>query len=132
MSKTQLLPLVGLVTKSCPTLATPWTGACRAPLPMGFSRQEYQSGLPFPSPGDLPDPGIEPGFKETVKSNRQLQYGVCYVFIRDSTGAVTVHEGRRWRQRTEKEGVCERRRGTISTTFSLEGTETGEKSREGR
>jgi len=35
--------------------------ACQAPLPMGFSRQEYQSGLPFPSPGDLPDPGIEPG-----------------------------------------------------------------------
>ena len=39
---------------------TPWTVACQAPLPMGFSRQEYWSGLPFPSPGDLPDPGIEP------------------------------------------------------------------------
>ena len=34
---------------------------CRAPLSMGFSRQEYWSGLPFPSAGDLPDPGIEPG-----------------------------------------------------------------------
>ncbi|ELR53454.1 hypothetical protein M91_07156, partial [Bos mutus] len=33
----------------------------QAPLSMGFSRQEYWSGLPFPSPGDLPDPGIEPG-----------------------------------------------------------------------
>ena len=41
--------------------ATPWTVACQAPLSMGFSRQEYWSGLPFPSPGDLPDPGIEPG-----------------------------------------------------------------------
>ena len=41
--------------------ATPWTAAYRAPLSMGFSRQEYWSGLPFPSPGDLPDPGIEPG-----------------------------------------------------------------------
>ena len=51
----------GLVTKSCLTLATPWTVACQAPLSMGFSRQEYWSGLPFPSPGDLPDPGIEPG-----------------------------------------------------------------------
>ena len=51
----------GLVAKSCPTLATPWTVACRAPLSVGFSRQEYSSGLPFPSPGDLPDPGIEPG-----------------------------------------------------------------------
>ena len=50
----------GLVAKSCLTLATsPWTVACQAPLSMGFSRQEYWSGSPFPSPGDLPDPGIE-------------------------------------------------------------------------
>ena len=40
--------------------ATPWTVANQAPLSMGFSRQEYWSGLPFPSPGDLPDPGIKP------------------------------------------------------------------------
>ena len=40
--------------------ATPWTVARLAPLSMGFPRQEYWSGLPFPSPGDLPDPGIEP------------------------------------------------------------------------
>ena len=40
--------------------AIPWTVAHQAPLSMGFSRQEYWSGLPFPSPGDLPDPGIEP------------------------------------------------------------------------
>jgi len=40
--------------------ATLWTVACQAPLSMGFSRQEYWSGLPFPSPGDLPNPGIEP------------------------------------------------------------------------
>ena len=40
--------------------ATPWTVADQAPLSMGFPRQEYWSGLPFPSPGDLPDPGIEP------------------------------------------------------------------------
>ena len=39
---------------------TPWTVAHQAPVSMGFSRQEYQSGLPVPSPGDLPDPGIEP------------------------------------------------------------------------
>ena len=63
-----------VVTQACPTLffffffsffffmsnsATPWTIACQAPLSMGFSRQEYWSGLPFPSPGDLPDAGIE-------------------------------------------------------------------------
>ena len=41
---------------------TPWTVACQAPTSMGFSRQEYWSGLPFPSLGDLPDPRIEPGF----------------------------------------------------------------------
>ena len=40
---------------------TPWTVACQAPLSIEFSRQEYWSGLPFPSPGDLPHPGIEPG-----------------------------------------------------------------------
>ena len=40
--------------------ATPWTAAYQAPPSMGFSRQEYWSGVPFPSPGDLPDPGIEP------------------------------------------------------------------------
>ena len=40
--------------------ATPWTVAYQAPRSMEFSRQEYWSGLPFPSPGDLPDPGIEP------------------------------------------------------------------------
>ena len=53
--------MVVLVAKLCPTLATPWTVAHQAPLSMGFSRQEYWNGLPFPSPGDLPDPGIEPG-----------------------------------------------------------------------
>ena len=37
-----------------------WTVACQAPLSVRFSRQEYLSGLPFPSPGGLPDPGIEP------------------------------------------------------------------------
>ena len=41
--------------------ATPWTVAYQAPPSMGFSRQEFWSGLPLPSPGDPPDPGIEPG-----------------------------------------------------------------------
>ena len=40
--------------------ATPWIVAHQAPRSMGFSRHEYWSGLPFPSPGDFPDPGIEP------------------------------------------------------------------------
>ena len=50
----------GFVPKSCLTLTIPWTVACQ-PLPsMGFPQQEYWSGLPFPSPGDLLNPGIEP------------------------------------------------------------------------
>ena len=59
----------GLVAKLCPTLAipwsvvfqAPWSVVFQAPLSMGFSRQEYRSGLPFPSPGDLPNPGTEAG-----------------------------------------------------------------------
>ena len=51
----------GLLAKLCLTLVTPWTVACQAPLSMGFSRQETWSGLPFPSPGNLPNPGIKPG-----------------------------------------------------------------------
>ena len=43
------------------SLRPPWTVAQQAPLSMGFSREEYWSGLPFPSPGDLPKPGIKPG-----------------------------------------------------------------------
>ena len=51
-----------LVAQSCLTLCDPMDCiACQALLSMEFSRQGYWSGLPFPSPGDLPDPGIEPG-----------------------------------------------------------------------
>ena len=50
-----------LCAQLCLTLLIPWTVAHQAPLSMRFSRREYWSGLPFPSPGDLPDPGIKPG-----------------------------------------------------------------------
>ena len=46
-------------------LVIPWTVTHQAPLSMEFSRQEYWSGLPFPSPGDLPNPGIEPASLES-------------------------------------------------------------------
>ena len=52
---------VHAVAQLCPTLCDPWTVAHQVPLYMGFSRQEYWSGLPFSPPRDLPDPGIEPG-----------------------------------------------------------------------
>ena len=49
------------VAQSCPTLCDPMDGGAFQPTPsMGFSKQEYWSGLPFPFPGDLPNPGIEP------------------------------------------------------------------------
>ena len=57
---TLIFVVVVVVAKSRSTLVTPWTIACQAPLSEGFFRQEYFSGLPFPSPGDLPDSGIEP------------------------------------------------------------------------
>ena len=56
------LPLLKVKVKSLSHVqlfATPWTVAYQAPASMEFSRQEYWSGLPFPSPGDLPNPGIE-------------------------------------------------------------------------
>ena len=59
-----LWPVVKVKVKSLSHVqlfATPWTVAHQDPLSMGFSRQERWSGLPFPSPGDLPKPGIKPG-----------------------------------------------------------------------
>ena len=50
----------GLVSKMCPALVTPWTVAYEAPLSTGFSRQECQSGVPCPPPGNLRNPGIKP------------------------------------------------------------------------
>ena len=54
------VPRLGCVLSCVWLFATPWTVAHQAPLSMGFSRQEYWSGVPFPFPGDLPNPGIEP------------------------------------------------------------------------
>ena len=59
-SASDLLCGGGLVAKLCLILVAPWTVASQAPLSMGFPRQEYWSALPFPPPGDLPDPGIKP------------------------------------------------------------------------
>ena len=71
--------------KSCPTLATLWTVACQALLSMGFSRQEYWSGLPFSSPEDLPDPGIEPGSPTLWADVLPLEpcYITLYIFFHE-------------------------------------------------
>ena len=56
------------------SFATPWTVACQAPLSMGFPRQEYWSALLFPSPGDLPKPGIEPMSPALQADSLSLNY----------------------------------------------------------
>ena len=74
---------LSLVTKSCPTLGTPWTVACQAPLSMEFSRQESWSGLPFPSAGDLPDPEIEPKSPALPADSSPTELlGKPFVFLR--------------------------------------------------
>ena len=78
-----------LVAKSCPTLVTPWTLAHWAPLSVGFPGQEYWSVLPFPAPGDLPDPGIKPvspalagTFFTTEPPGRPLFIPLgCFIFL---------------------------------------------------
>ena len=60
LGKTQLFLRASHVTSHGQLFATPWTGTHKAPLSMGFSRQKYWSGLPFPPPRDLPNPGIKP------------------------------------------------------------------------
>ena len=60
-STTYQVVVAYLIAQSCPALVNSWTVAHQAPLSLGFSRQEYWSGLPFPLAGDLPHPGIEPG-----------------------------------------------------------------------
>ena len=54
--------------------ATPWTVAHQTPLSMGFSSQEYSCGWPFPSPGDLPNPGIEPSCPAAPSIGRRILY----------------------------------------------------------
>ena len=70
----EVMVVMVLVTKSCLTLATPWTIACQAPLSVGFSREEYWSELPCPPPGDLPDPGIEPTSLNISCTGRRVLY----------------------------------------------------------
>ena len=72
----------GLVIKSCPTFVIPWTVTCQAPLSMGFSKQEYWSGLPFLSLANIPDPGIEPGLPALQADSlpTELQ-GKIYIYI---------------------------------------------------
>ena len=72
------------------SFVTPWTVSCQASLSMGFSKQDYWGGLPFHSPGDLPDPGIEPtspalagGFSTAEPTGKPTLQVVCLYFQMD-------------------------------------------------
>ena len=69
--------------------ATPRTVAYQAPPSMGFSRQAYWSGLPFPSPGDLPDPGIEP-WSPALQADALTSEPVCHTLTLISHGCTCV------------------------------------------
>ena len=81
-----------VLTQLCPTLWTLWTIAHQAPVSIEFSRQEYWNGLPFPTPGDLPDPGIKLVSVESPLAGRfftavppwkpvYLLDGCCLIFL---------------------------------------------------
>ena len=65
-------------------MGTPWTTVCQAPLFRGFSRQEYWSGLPFPSPGDLPNPKIKPA-APALQVNSKLFFKTLQFFLLNSS-----------------------------------------------
>ena len=65
--------------QSCLTFTTPWIVTCQAPLPMEFSKQEYWSGLPFFSPGDLPDSGIE--LESPALASEFFTTMLCYAML---------------------------------------------------
>ena len=69
---------------------TPWTVGCQTPPSMGFSRQEYWSRLLFPSPGDLPDPGIKPGSPALQADYLPSELKVPSSLIRDQTCALCI------------------------------------------
>ena len=71
---TMMFAIACMCPQSFLTLCNPMDCSHQAPLSMGFPRQEYCSGLPFPSPGDLPDPGIEPAFSCISCIGRQILY----------------------------------------------------------
>ena len=77
---TKLSQLICLAKSACSVVsdsATVWTVACQALLSLEFSRQEYWSGLPFPTPGDVPDPEMELIFFTTVPHGKYIHIYVC-------------------------------------------------------
>ena len=84
------------VAQSCPTLCDPWTVAHQTTPSMGFSRQDNWSGLPFPSPGDLPNPGIEPRQADALTSAPPGKPTRGYMEFFSTLGAHLVEEDSPW------------------------------------
>ena len=105
--------------KSCPPLAIPWTVFHQAPLSMGFSRQEYWSGLPFPSPGDVPDQGIKPR-SPTLQADA-LPFDLPGKPQKSSKG-YSYKEREIWRDRHTEENAMWRRRQRLEQTSVNQGT----------
>ena len=76
----QLAVLCGQMPSCVQFFVTPWTVAHQVPLSMGYSRQEYWSGLPFPPPGDLPDPGVEPASPHCMQILTAEPPGKVYLY----------------------------------------------------
>ena len=87
------------VVQSYPTLCEPWTVAWQAPPSMGFSRQEYWSGLPFPSPGDLPNPGIKPRSPELQADSLPSEPPGNQVFCLRLVVILAQTHSRKWRKK---------------------------------
>ena len=96
-SLTQHLALLCVLSRfSCVRLfVTPWIVARQAPLSMGFSRQEYWSGLPCPPPGDIPDPGIQPSSlaSPTLAGGFFIHLGLCQCEPRRTAGWIGLASG---------------------------------------
>ena len=105
-----------------PLFVTPWTVAYQAPLSMGFSSQDHWSGLPFPSPGDLPDPGIEPRSpalqtgalpseppnNKTISFEKKIQMIFCNLGLGKNFSENTNHKKRdKFDSKTLKTSVCQ-------------------------
>ena len=86
----------GLVAKLCLTLGAPWTVAHQPHLSMGFSRQKYWSGLTFPSPGDLPNPGIEPPSPAMEVDSLPTELQGKKLPDSSHLGCITLHSSQQW------------------------------------
>ena len=123
-----------IVAQSCPTLCHPMDCSRQAPLSLGFSRQQYWTGFPFPSPGDRPNPGIEPGSPPLQADSLPSEppvfqafylYPAIYMFIciyiltvrTRSTVTIFEEQSRRWSASRSRCSIFPHRTGGCSPSW---------------